>query len=86
MASLLGWIATIIFTLELIPQMYKTIKTKTVHGVSSWVATLYLLGNAVALFYAIFIDQPPLIVKYAIALPVAVASLVIYFYYKRKCV
>ena len=33
--NILGWTATIIFSVMLIPQLIKTIKTKTVKGTSS---------------------------------------------------
>jgi uncharacterized protein with PQ loop repeat len=84
MDSILGWIATILFTIELIPQIWKTVITKDVKGVSSWVTTFYLVGNVVALFYAISIHQLPLIVKYSIALPVAIISLSVFFRYSRR--
>ena len=78
LSSILGWIATIIFSIMLIPQLIVTIKTKTVKGTSSSLFYLYFIGNIIALVYAFLIKQPPLFFKYSIALILSGYYLIIY--------
>lgn len=67
-AALLGWIATFLFTVCFIPQIIKTLKTKTVEGLSFWLLFIQFVANIIALWYATLITQPPLQIKYALAL------------------
>lgn len=66
--QVLGWTATTIFSLMLVPQIVKTLRTRTLKGVSLWMYVLYFVGNCVAICYAGMIHQGPLVIKYAIAL------------------
>jgi MtN3 and saliva related transmembrane protein len=68
LASILGWIATFLFSIMIVPQMVKTVKTKDTQGVSFTLYVIYLAGNIVALIYAFLITQPPLIFKYTVAI------------------
>jgi len=78
LAATLGWIATILFTVCYIPQIIKTRKTKTVEGLSFLLLFLQFIGNIVALWYASLIGQPPLQVKYALALIFLAVCLYLY--------
>lgn len=78
-ASILGWTATILFSLMLIPQIAKTIKLKTTKGVSVELFVMYFIANCIAFVYAVLIEQNPLIIKYVIGLTTAILYLVIYF-------
>lgn len=68
MTQLLGWIATILFTICYVPQIVKTIRTRNIDGVSIWMFIVQFIGNIIALVYATLISQPPIIFKYAAAL------------------
>ena len=68
LASILGWIATFLFTVCYIPQIIKTYKTKTVEGVSFRLFGISFIANIIALWYASLIAQPPLQIKYILAL------------------
>jgi MtN3 and saliva related transmembrane protein len=81
-ADILGWTATVIFSLMLIPQIIKTVKTKTVDGVSLLLFVSYLIGNIIAVIYAYLIKQPPLIIKYWIAIVTSITYL--FYYFKIK--
>ena len=81
LAQVLGWIATFLFSIMIIPQMIKTIKTKDTSGVSLFLFVIFLIANIIALTYAIMISQPPLIIKYAIAIITTIAYLVIFLFY-----
>jgi len=59
-ADILGWTATMLFTVCYIPQIIKTYKTKTVEGLSFRLLFISVIANIVALWYAILIKQPPL--------------------------
>ena len=84
-AQILGWIATFLFSIMVIPQMIKTIKSKDTSGVSLLLFIIFLIANIIALIYAIMISQPPLIIKYIIAIVTTIAYIAIFlFYYTRK--
>ena|SRR3990167_9333419 len=83
-AQILGWIATVLFSVMLIPQMVKTIRVKDTSGVSLFLFVIYLVANIIAFAYAMLIDQPPLIIKYLIAIGTAIAYLSIFAYYYRR--
>ena len=82
--QILGWIATFLFSIMIIPQMIKTIRTKDTRGVSLFLFIIFLVANIIALIYAILIYQPPLVLKYTIAIITTVAYITIFFYYKNK--
>ena len=87
LAQILGWTATFLFSIMIIPQMVKTIKSKDTKGVSLLLFIIFLIANIIALVYAILISQPPLIIKYVIAIITTVTYIVIFLYYtmqKRK--
>lgn len=85
LAQLLGWIATFLFSIMVIPQIIKTIKLKDTSGVSLTLFIIYLNANIVALVYAYMIDQPPLIIKYIIGIITTVIYIILFcIYYKRK--
>lgn len=75
---ILGWTATLLFTICYIPQIIKTYRTKTVEGLSFWLLALQFLGNIIAFWYATLIYQPPLQVKYVLALIFIIICLAVY--------
>jgi MtN3 and saliva related transmembrane protein len=85
LAQVLGWIATILFSIMLIPQILKTIKVKDTRGVSLLLFVTYFVANIIALIYAFMIDQSPLIFKYLLGIITAEIYLIIFMlYYKKK--
>jgi MtN3 and saliva related transmembrane protein len=83
LAQILGWIATILFSVMIIPQMIKTIKSKDTKGVSLLLFVIYLIANIIAITYASLIMQYPLIIKYAIAIITTIIYIGIFFYYRK---
>jgi len=81
LAQMLGWIATILFSIMLLPQIIKTIKSKNTQGVSLLLFVTYLIANIIALAYAFLISQPPLQIKYSIAIIVSIFYIGVFFYY-----
>ena len=83
-AQIMGWIATFLFSIMIIPQMIKTIKSKDTSGVSLFLFIIFLIANTIALTYAILISQPPLIIKYTIAIITTITYIAIFaFFYKK---
>lgn len=83
-AQFLGWTATFLFSVALIPQIKKTAQTRTVEGVSSWTFIINLVANIIALVYAIMISQGPLIIKYVVALALTSGYLMLYAMTPKK--
>ena len=84
LAQVLGWVATILFSIMIIPQMIKTIKSKDTKGVSLLLFVIFLIANFIALAYALLISQSPLVIKYLIAIATTLAYICIFFYYKYR--
>ena len=84
-AQILGWTATFLFSIMVIPQIIKTLKSKDTSGVSLLLFIIFLIANIIALVYAVMISQPPLIIKYIIAIITTVIYIAIFlFYYTKK--
>lgn len=84
LASVLGWIATFLFTVCYIPQIITTLKQKTTKGLSLWMINIMIVANVVALNYATLIKQPALQVKYALALVFLIICFFTFIKYKNK--
>jgi MtN3 and saliva related transmembrane protein len=84
LAQTLGWIATILFSVMIIPQMIKTLKSKDTRGVSFLLFVIFLIANIIALIYSVLIGEKPLIIKYVIAIETTVAYMGIFLYYRHK--
>ncbi len=85
LSQFLGWTATFLFSVMLIPQIIKTIKTKDARGVSIILFIVYLIANIIALVYAILIDQNPLKIKYSLGIFTSVFYIGVFVYYKNQC-
>jgi uncharacterized protein with PQ loop repeat len=83
-AQFLGGMATGLFSIMVIPQMIKTVRTKDTGGVSLFLFVIYLVANILALIYAFMIYQTPLIIKYVIAIITTVIYLILYWVYWRR--
>ncbi len=84
LAQILGWIATFLFSVMIIPQMIKTIRMRDTSGVSLLLFVIYFIANIIALVYAVLIFQPPLIIKYVIAIDTTVIYIVLYWLFYKK--
>lgn len=86
LSQILGWIATFLFSIMIIPQIIKTIKVKDTKGVSLTLFIIYLIANIIALVYAFLIGQYPLILKYAISILTTIfyLFLFVFFYCKKR--
>jgi MtN3 and saliva related transmembrane protein len=85
-ADILGWVATFLFTACYIPQIIKTYKTKTIKGLSFRLLFISFIANIIALAYATLIKQPPLQIKYVLALFFVGACIYLYLkiYFRER--
>ena len=67
-----------LFTVCYIPQIAKTWRTRTVEGLSFRLLLISFVANIIALWYATLITQPPLQIKYILALVFVGICLVLY--------
>lgn len=84
LAQILGWTATLLFSVMLVPQMIKTIRTKDPKGVSLTLYIIYLVGNIIALCYAFLISQPPLMFKYTVAILTTIIYVGLFAVYSKR--
>ncbi len=84
LAQILGWTATVLFSVMLIPQIIKTIKMKSTEGVSLFLFIIYLIANIIALNYAFLINQTPLKVKYTIGIVTTIFYITIFCIYRKR--
>lgn len=82
LSQILGWVATVLFSAMYVPQILRTIKTRSVDDVSLWMFITGFIANIDALCYATMIHQKPLQIKYSIAL-VAI-GVYLFFYFKIR--
>ena len=80
LSDILGWTATVMFSLMYIPQIIKTMKTQSIKDISLPMFLVGFSANIVALIYSILIHQPPLEIKYAVAL--VVLAIYIFIWWK----
>ncbi len=78
LSDILGWTATVLFTICYIPQMVKTHRMKTVEGLSFRLLFISFVANIIALWYATLIKQPPLQIKYILAMVFVGACIYLY--------
>lgn len=79
-----GWLSTVIFSVLLFPQIFKTLQVKKVDEISLWQYILAILGNLTALVYSMLINQPPLYYKYIFAIIMTIIYISIYIYYRKQ--
>lgn len=81
--SIVGLSATIIGTSIMVPQIYKTIKTKSVSDISWGMLVLYFLNCLLWLVYGILISAVPLIATNGIALCISILQILLKVKYKN---
>lgn len=83
-AQILGWIATMLFTLCYVPQIIRMLRQNSVEGVSFLFLAIPLFGNIIALIYASMIDQNPLILKYILGIAFSLLCLSAYIVVRSR--
>ena len=82
--ELAGWIATVLFNVSFIPQIYKTIQTKKVEDMSLWLWVslqgAYIAGS----IYSLSLKAWPIFVGHAIGFSLVTLYVALYFKYRRR--
>jgi MtN3 and saliva related transmembrane protein len=81
--SIVAILATIINSIQLFPQLYKTYTTKSVGDLSFYSLLLLLTTNFLWLLHGYFVKSYSLIIASIIGLIVNVSLLMLYFTYKK---
>lgn len=76
-----GYVATIVGTSLMLPQVYKSYRTKSVGDVSWGMVLMYFLNCALWLTYGVLIVATPLVITNAIALIIALTQAVLKWKY-----
>ncbi len=84
MSAILGWTATVLFSICYFPQIWKMIALKQVTGVSVAFFAIQFTANVIALIYATMIRQPPLQFKYVTGLVLSLVTILYYVKYNGK--
>ena len=86
LVPIFGWTATALFTICYVPQMIKTWKTKSIEGLSFRLLAISFMANIVAFCYATLIQQPPLQVKYVLAMVFLAPCIALYLsvYFRKE--
>jgi uncharacterized protein with PQ loop repeat len=84
LSTILGWTATILFTICYIPQIMKTLRTQTTAGLSILLLIVGFVANCVALWYSVLIGQAPLQMKYILGIIFVGMTIIVYISVHRK--
>jgi len=76
LSDVLGYTAATLTTVSFVPQVWRTLRTRDVSGISLKMYSLFTLGIAAWLAYGIVLEQTPMLVANSISLVLACAMLV----------
>ena len=82
-AEITGYVAAVVGTSLMLPQVIKSIKTKKVDDISSWMLWLYFLNCVLWLAYGIMISAMPVVVCNLVALIISVIQLRLKYQYSK---
>ena len=83
-SDLLGYLAGTLTTAALVPQVWRTFRTKDVSGISLRMYTIFTIGIAVWLAYGFLLKEMPMLVANSVSLVLACAVLVMKLKYGRR--
>ena len=84
MTEIIGYLATAVGTCLLMPQVYKTYRTRSVEDLSWGTIILYFLNCSLWLMYGLLIASIPLTLCNSIALVVSVVQIVLKIQYRNN--
>jgi uncharacterized protein with PQ loop repeat len=77
-------LATLVNSIQLFPQLYKTYITKSVKDLSLYFLSLSVITNLLSLLHGYFIIDISLIVAGLVSMIINVALLTLYFLYRKN--
>lgn len=82
-SDILGFLAGTLTTAALVPQVWRTFRTKDVSGISLRMYSIFTTGIAVWLAYGILLKETPMMVANSVSLVLACAVLVMKLKYRK---
>jgi MtN3 and saliva related transmembrane protein len=83
-ADLIGTLAACLTTASFVPQVWHTLRTRDVSGISLGMYLVFTIGVALWLAYGLMLDAWPVVVANAITLILALAILTMKLRFMRK--
>lgn len=83
-SDILGYLAGTLTTAALVPQVWRTFRTKDVSGISLRMYTIFTIGIAVWLAYGFLLQEMPMLVANSVSLVLACAVLAMKLRYGRR--
>lgn len=83
-SDLLGYLAGTLTTAALIPQVWRTFRTKDVSGISLRMYVVFTSGIAVWLAYGVLLGETPMMLANSVSLVLACAVLAMKLKYGRR--
>ena len=84
LTDVLGYVAGALTTIALIPQAWRSFRTKDVSGISLRMYCIFTLGVAIWLAYGIVLGETPMILANSVSLVLACAVLAMKLRYGRR--
>ena len=81
---LFGWMASFLCTLILVPQIFKTFKTRHTDDVSMYMLVISVAGNGFWVLHASMTDNIPLIVGASLISLMSIVLIIFKFMYDTK--
>jgi len=81
---LFGWMASFLCTLILVPQIFKTFKTRHTDDVSMYMLVISVAGNGFWVLHASLTDNIPLIVGASLISLMSIVLIIFKFMYDTK--
>ncbi len=81
--NIVGYTASVVGTSLMLPQMYRSLKTKSVEDLSWGMLILYFLNCALWLMYGILIGAMPVIITNAVALLISIIQIALKMRYSK---
>lgn len=73
--DLIGYLAGLLTTLALVPQVWRTWRTRDVSGISLRMYSIFTLGVAIWLVYGLMLRETPMILANSVSLALALLVL-----------
>ena len=83
-SDLLGYVAGTLTTVSLLPQVWRTFRTRDVSGISLRMYSIFTLGIAIWLAYGIVLGEVPMMVANSTSLLLALCVLAMKVRYGRR--
>ena len=83
-SDMLGYLAGTLTTAALVPQVWRTFRTKDVSGISLRMYSIFTIGIAVWLAYGVLLKETPMMLANGVSLVLACAVLAMKLKYGRQ--